>query len=166
MIDRKGARVGWKNEKRKLGDLIPWEHNPRQIRRENAARLNESLDEFGQVETIAIGPDGEVYNGHQRLNVWKERYGPDYEVEVRVSDRALDEHEKQKLTAFLHKGATGEFDMDALANTFDLDDLMDWGWKEAELVGFSTPEFKEYDESVADEVEYIECPECGYKWPK
>lgn len=27
-------------------------------------------------------------------------------------------------------------------------------------------EFKEYDESVADDVEYIECPECGHKWPK
>ena len=28
------------------------------------------------------------------------------------------------------------------------------------------PEFKEYDESVVDEVEYITCPECGHKWPK
>jgi len=24
----------------------------------------------------------------------------------------------------------------------------------------------EYDESIADEVEYLECPECGHKWPK
>ena len=27
-------------------------------------------------------------------------------------------------------------------------------------------EFPEYDESVADDVEYITCPECGHKWPK
>jgi len=27
-------------------------------------------------------------------------------------------------------------------------------------------EFPEYDESIADEVEYLECPECGHKWPK
>lgn len=27
-------------------------------------------------------------------------------------------------------------------------------------------DFKEYNESVADEVEYHECPECGHKWPK
>lgn len=26
--------------------------------------------------------------------------------------------------------------------------------------------FPEYDESVADEVEYLECPECQYRWPK
>jgi len=28
------------------------------------------------------------------------------------------------------------------------------------------PEFKEYDEDIADEVEYITCPECGHKWAK
>ena len=27
-------------------------------------------------------------------------------------------------------------------------------------------EFPEYDESIADEVEYITCPECGHRWPK
>ncbi len=27
-------------------------------------------------------------------------------------------------------------------------------------------EFKEYDESVEDEVEYITCSKCGHKWPK
>lgn len=27
-------------------------------------------------------------------------------------------------------------------------------------------EFQEFDESVAREVKYIECPSCGYKWPK
>lgn len=38
----------------------------------------------------------------------------------------------------------------------------------AEREGIVPPniEFKEYDESVADDVEYIECPECGHKWPK
>jgi hypothetical protein len=27
-------------------------------------------------------------------------------------------------------------------------------------------DFKEYDESAADDVEYITCPECGHRWPK
>jgi len=32
----------------------------------------------------------------------------------------------------------------------------------------STPpaEFPEYDESIADEVEWLECPQCGHKWAK
>jgi len=27
-------------------------------------------------------------------------------------------------------------------------------------------EFPEYDESIADDVEYLTCPKCGHKWPK
>jgi len=27
-------------------------------------------------------------------------------------------------------------------------------------------EFPEYDESVADSVQYAECPECGHRFPK
>ena len=27
-------------------------------------------------------------------------------------------------------------------------------------------DWKEYDETAADDVEYIECPSCGHKWPK
>lgn len=27
-------------------------------------------------------------------------------------------------------------------------------------------DWREYDESAADDVEYNECPECGHKWPK
>jgi hypothetical protein len=27
-------------------------------------------------------------------------------------------------------------------------------------------EFKPLDESVADTVQYHECPECGHRWPK
>ena len=100
--------IYWTNERRKLGDLIPWPINPRQIKRDEAERLSESLDEFAQVETIAIGPGAEVYNGHQRLNVWMAEHGPDFEVDVRVSNRPLSEQERKKLTVFLHKGAAGE----------------------------------------------------------
>ena len=37
----------WTNSTRKLSDLIPWENNPRQIGEADAARLAESLDQFG-----------------------------------------------------------------------------------------------------------------------
>ena len=35
-----------------------------------------------------------------------------------------------------------------------------------EGIDLSSIEFPEYDESIADDVEYLECPECGHKWPK
>lgn len=34
------------------------------------------------------------------------------------------------------------------------------------LVAAPDVTFPEYDESVADEVQYCECPKCGHKWPK
>ena len=123
----------WTNEKRRLGDLIPWPRNPRQIKRAEARRLVASVDEFGQVETLAIGPGDTVYNGHQRLNVLMAEHGPDFEVDVRVSSRPLSEKEREKLTVYLHRGAAGSWDFDLLANEFDVDELIEWGFDYKEL---------------------------------
>lgn len=125
--------IAWTNERRKLSQLKPWPRNPRQIKREQAERLAESFDTFGQVETIAIGADGEIYNGHQRLNVLMREHGADYEIDVRVSSRPLSEKEREKLTVFLHRGATGEWDFDLLANEFELGELLEWGFEAWEI---------------------------------
>ena len=144
------SKITWTNEVRKLGDLTPWPINPRQINKTEAARLSQSLDEFAQVETIAIGPGDEVYNGHQRLNVWMSEHGPDYEVDVRVSSRELTEDERKKLTVFLHKGATGEWDFDLLANNFDVDDLMEWGFEPYEIGIIEPEDYSDLDDELAD----------------
>ena len=124
--------ITWTNERRKLSALIPWPRNPRQIKGAEVTRLQESLTEFGQVEPIAIGPGNVLYNGHQRLKSWQAKYG-DIEIEVRVSSRPLTEKEREKLTIYLHKGAAGGWDFDALANEFEVGDLLEWGFKEYEL---------------------------------
>lgn len=123
--------ITWTNETRKLSQLIPWGRNPRQIKGKEVERLQASLKEFGQVEPIAIGPANELYNGHQRLKSWMQRYG-DIEVEVRVASRELTEKEREKLTVYLHKGAAGEWDFDTLSE-WDVPELIDWGFSEAEL---------------------------------
>ena len=64
---RTEIRMEWSNVTRKLSELKPWERNPRLIKEDQAKRLEESFDNFGQVETIAIGPDNEVYNEAIRL---------------------------------------------------------------------------------------------------
>lgn len=160
--------ITWTNEKRKLSDLIPWPRNPRQIKKAQVERLQLSLQDFGQVEPIAIGPGNVLYNGHQRLKSWAAKYG-DIEVEVRVSSRELTEKERERLTVYLHKGAAGEWDFDTLSE-WDTEDLLDWGFEPFELGMIPDdeplPDFKEYTEDVEKEVEYIECPECGHKWPK
>lgn len=122
----------WHNEKRKLGDLIPWDQNPRQIRKDEAERLAKSLELFGQVQTIAIDPDGEIVDGHQRKHVWSalEQFGANYEVDVRVASRKLTQRERQQLSVYLHEGAVGEWDFDGLANWegIDVTELVEWGF--------------------------------------
>lgn len=129
----KKKAITWTNERRKLSDLIPWEHNPRIIKNKQAERLVDSVETFGQVETLAIDPQNSVLNGHQRLSVLAGQYGMDYEVDVRVASRPLTERERQQLTVYLHKGAAGEWDMDMLANFFEVDDLLTWGFEPYEL---------------------------------
>lgn len=127
-----GNNLTWTNERRKLSDLIPWERNPRQIKDKQAKRLAESFETFGQVETIAIDPNNEILNGHQRLSVLAGQHGMDYEVDVRVSSRPLTEKEREKSTVFLHRGATGEWSWDELAN-WDMSDLLTWGFEESDF---------------------------------
>lgn len=144
----------WTNERRKLRDLEPWARNPRQIKQPEAKRLAESFDQFGQVETLAVGPGGQVYNGHQRLNVLLAQHGPEYEVEVRVASRALTEKEREKLTVLLHKGAAGEWNFDLLSE-WDMPDLLEWGFSEAELTGidFASGQEAEADDTYTHSIE-------------
>jgi hypothetical protein len=148
MAKKKTQSITWTNERRKLADLIPWEHNPRTIKQKQAERLVDSVETFGQVETLAIGPQNEIYNGHQRLSVLAGQYGMDYEVDVRVASRELTERERQQLTVYLHKGAAGEFDFSELANWGIEDDLLAWGFEPEEL-GF---DFDEDDTEANDKI--------------
>lgn len=141
----------WTNERRKLSDLIPWEPNPRQIKDKQAERLIESFEDFGQVEPIAIGPDNGIYNGHQRVKTLAAKYGMDYEVDVRVSSRPLTEKEREKLTVFLHRGATGEWDFEELAN-WNMNDLLTWGFEESDFPFDVAPLVGEGESSGIDEI--------------
>lgn len=140
--------VEWQTITIRLGDLIPWPRNPRQIKRAQMERLSRSFDEFGQVETIAIGPNGEIYNGHQRLAVLMQQHGPDYVLDARQADRPLTEKEREKLTIYLHKGAAGEWNFDTLANEFEVDELLDWGFERWELGLLGDEELTEKEGSI------------------
>ncbi len=163
-------KLTWINERRKLGILIPWEHNPRQIMKNQAKRLVESLEEFGQIQTIAITPDNMIIDGHQREKVWAaaEQYGADYEVDVRVASRILTEKERQKLTVFLHQGTIGEWNWDALANNFEFDNLIDWGFDEKQLLGLDFGDEKPEDPGAqmdrAEELRVKWGVEAGQLW--
>src|SRR5512143_4084849 len=89
--------MNWTNVTVKLSSLQPWEHNPRTMTKRQAQRLLKSWRDLGQFQTIAIGPQGEVYDGHQRLSALLAAYGAQYAIDARQSDRPLTEDERRYL---------------------------------------------------------------------
>jgi len=141
------SAITWKPIRVRLRDLEPWERNPRKMSKRAAEKLIEGWRELGQAETIAVGPNGEVYNGHQRLSVLSAAFGYDFDVWALQSSRPLTEAERERLVLLLHAGATGGWDWDALAN-WDAETLMDGGIDEA-LRDVLKTDLKAIDELLA-----------------
>jgi len=128
------AEIIWHNEKRAIRELIPYEANPRQITDKQAKDLKASLAKFGIADPIIINTDNMIIGGHQRKKILETLlgYDPDFQIDVRVPDRELSIDEARELNVRLNKN-TGSWDFDVLANEFELDDLLDWGFDKKEL---------------------------------
>ena len=118
-----------KIESKLIKDLKPATYNPRQISTKQFKDLKASVKKFGLVDPIIINQNGNVVvGGHQRLKICKEL--KHIEIDCVVLD--LSKEEERELNIRLNKN-TGEFDMDILANEFDIDELVDWGFKHIDL---------------------------------
>lgn len=130
----------------KPDDLIMAEYNPRQLTKEQHAQLKDSIQRFGLVDPLIVNKNKERDNilvgGHQRLRIAKElgiKKVPCVEV-----DLSLDQ--EKELNIRLNKNV-GEWDYDSLANYFDVDELMDWGFTDDELQFYEEePEYQELTE--------------------
>ena len=130
----------WTPVKIKLGQIRQWKNNPRYSTKKDAANLVKSLKDFGQPEAFSVSPfDGnmvDLYNGHQRTLSWMASKGADFEVWAMQSNRPLTEREKEKLTIFLHTGAVGRWNWDALSG-WSAADLREWGMDNDTLAGWN-----------------------------
>ena len=118
-----------KVETKLITELKPATYNPRQISTKDYNSLKESIKKFGLVDPIIINQNGNVVvGGHQRLKICKEL--KHIEIDCVVLD--LSKEEERELNIRLNKN-TGQFDMDILANEFDIDELVDWGFKHIDL---------------------------------
>lgn len=170
--------ITWQPVTVALSSLTPWERNPKRISKAHAQRLLDLWQRLGQFQTIAIGPGGEVYDGHQRLSVLKAAHGARFEVQALQASRALSEKEREELTIAAHVGTTGSFDWDALSG-WDAGDLQAWGFDSELLQNWQTdigalrimidvtPDFQPVDESEQprlDQKAPITCPHCGMEF--
>lgn len=121
----------WTAETRKIEDLHENPKNPRYLTKEQAEHLQQSIHKFGLCEPIVINTDGQIIGGHQRIKTLK-RMG-ETEVDVYLPDRLLDQKEAEELTVRLNKNI-GSWDFDILANSWDMQDLLAWGFTAEELL--------------------------------
>jgi site-specific DNA-methyltransferase (adenine-specific) len=124
--ERELSDITWTNITVKLGDLKPWADNPRQSSKAQAKRILASFEKFGQVAPIAVGPNFEVYDGHQRLSALLTIHGAGFEVDARQSSKMLADDERRALVLAL-ANATGSWDWNALSG-WNTDTLTDWGF--------------------------------------
>ena len=115
-----------------INSLNPAEYNPRQISNKQYEDLKASMEKFGCVDPIIINinPDRQnvVVGGHQRLRILRE-LGAEKVPTVSVN---LSEEDERELNVRLNKSG-GDWDMDILANEFDIVDLKEWGFKDIEF---------------------------------
>jgi DNA modification methylase len=137
-----------------IDSLIFAEYNPRQLTDEQYKQLKDSITRFGLVDPVIVNQHKDRLNiivgGHQRVKVAKKMGIEDVPC-VFVN---LNYDKERELNVRLNKN-TGGWDYDILADMFDMDELIDWGFKEEELVGFSAEE----EEGLIDDDEIPEVVE-------
>ena len=121
-----------------VSNLIFAEYNPRELTKDQHQDLKDSITRFGFVDPLIVNTNKERKNilvgGHQRLKIAKELGYKD----VPCVEVDLTPDKEKELNVRLNKN-TGQWDWDALANHFDVGELIDWGFNEDELQ-FNEPE--------------------------
>ena len=161
----------WKTEKRKVSDLKAYDKNPRSISEDMFKKLKDSIESIGYVELVAIDKDNTIVAGHMRVKALIELGKGDEEIEVRVPVRKLTDEEFERYLIQSNK-VTGSWDYNTLANVFDNDDLVSWGFSEVELgIGIdSEKDFSKANKEITPgeirEGLSSTCPKCGFEFSK
>jgi len=115
-----------------VADIIPADYNPREITKKQYAEIKDSVNKFGLIDPLIVNMHSDRKNilvgGHQRLKIIKDmniKKVPCVEVN-------LNAEEEKELNIRLNKNQ-GQWNFDSLANFFDTDNLINWGFDSKEL---------------------------------
>lgn len=123
----------WILKKVDVNQLKEWDKNPRQLTKKGIEDLTKSIKKFGIAEPLVCNSDFTVCGGHGRLKVIKELGIK--EVDIYLPEKQLTDKQFEELNIRLNKNIAGNWDFDILANEFEQDELIEWGFEEKELVG-------------------------------
>ena len=172
---------------KQVKDFRPATRNANRHTQRGLKALDTSIRNDGWIGAMTAAADGEMIAGSARLETVADALGTDAQpivvetdgtrpvVVIRKDIPTADDPRAQRLGLADNRihALDISWDVEVLAG-FDADVIGEL-WTPAELSDLGQAwaddkapevEFKEYDESVADEVEYLICPECGHKWPK
>lgn len=153
-----------------VSELKPHPKNPRVHPESALEKLQRSIEKFGWTNPILVSADGYILAGHARLKA-AQNAGIE---QVPVIYLPL---EGAKAEAYLiaDNRLQEETDWDFELLEQDLKELIALGFDitvtgfDADAIERATGDFyvpdREYDESVADEVETVTCPRCGSEFP-
>ena len=163
---------GFKTVLKPLESLVPYARNPRTHSDKQVAQIVASIKEFGWTNPVLVDEKGGIVAGHGRVLAAK-RLGIEQVPCIELA--GLTEAQKRAYVIADNKLALNAgWDEDLLrlelsdlkGLDFDLDLI---GFDEAELADIllgRDVEFKEFDESAAQDVKMIKCPHCGQEFPK
>ena len=117
---------------KQIKDLIFAEYNPRKLTKDEHQQLKDSLTRFGIVDPVIVNTNKDRENilvgGHQRVRIWQE-LGNETIPAVEID---LTYERERELNVRLNKNV-GSWDMDMMANHFEVEELTDWGFQPEEL---------------------------------
>jgi hypothetical protein len=115
-----------------ISKLINAEYNPRVLKEHQFKQLKDSIERFGIVDPILVNVNkdrkGIIIGGHQRAYVC-EKLGM---KKIPAVELDLTLEQEKELNIRLNKN-TGEWDFESLANYFDQNELIDWGFQDYEF---------------------------------
>lgn len=169
--------------RRKISDYIPDDNNANVGTERGLDMIEKGLNKLGAGRSIVADKHGKIPAGNKTLEA-AQLAGITDVLEIAPDGHALIVHKRTDWDLDDPKGAAREYAYldnrtnevglawDANRIAADVAAGVDLAgmWTEPELAmltgNVSGIEFREYDESVADEVVYCTCPNCGHEFPK
>ena len=160
----------------KLSDFKKQKRNANKHTERGMKMLGESMDEVGFIGAMTSAADGEIFDGSARIEksadvfdtepIIVETDGTRPVIVKRTDIPSADDPRAVRAGILANRvfEVDLEWDEDVLASILDEDaEMLDGLFNQGELVemGIEAPEFKEYDEGVADTVSLCTCPHCG-----
>ena len=112
--------------------LKPVDYNPRQISKKQFEDLKKSVQNFGAMEPAIInsfpGRENVIISGHMRIRVAQDIGMKDFPCLV----VRLPMEKERELNIRMNRN-TGEFNYEDLANFFEVDELLEWGFEDWEF---------------------------------